>query len=430
MDTLDRLPPQDLEAERAVLGSVILKPSVLDDVAEVLKPEDFYQDANQRLYSELVRLCEFGKKLDAALLADHLRVAGQWEPIGGAAYLGEVMMSAPVADNAVHYAQIVARKAAYRRIIGIATEMLGRAYDETAPPENIMEGAESRLAKGGHDGRSDGPKPFRDVLCEVFAQIDESLEQDGKTGLFTGITEFDEKLGGLFPGELNILAARPGVGKTALATQIACYCAQRKRLVYFASLEMGRSQIATRLLCSYAGVSSQFVRSGRLTPEQRERLVETGNRLGPASLFLDDRARLTTAQIRRASRRLVRQGLALVVVDYLQLITPTDRQVNREAQVSRMAWDLKTLSRELEVPVLCVAQLNREAAKGGRPGLHQLRESGAIEQHADTVMFIDPDANEPTRVEWRIAKNRYGPTADVALRWIPQATRFETEMFS
>lgn len=430
METIDRLPPQDLDAERAVLGSIILKPSVLDDVADVVSAEDFYSDANQRLYRELVGLCESGKKLDAALLMDHLRTAGQLEVIGGAAYLGEVMMASPVADNAIHYAKIVARKSAYRRMIVIGTGLIGEAYDEAGTPERLLEHAESELAKMGNDRQTDGPIPFRKVLVEVFAQIDQAQEQDGKTGLFTGISEFDEKLGGLFPGELNILAARPGVGKTALATQIACYCAQRKRVVYFASLEMGRSQIATRLLCSYAGVSSKFVRSGRLTPEQRSRLVETGNRLGPASLFLDDRPTLTTAQIRRAARRLVRQGLALIVVDYLQLVTPTDRRVNREEQVSTMAWALKTLARELQVPVLCISQLNREAAKGGRPGLHQLRESGAIEQHADTVMFIDPDENDPTRVEWRIAKNRYGPTADVALRWIPEATRFEEEAFA
>lgn len=431
-EILDRIPPQDLEAERAVLGSVLLDSSCCDDVAELLRIEDFYADAHQRLYGHLLGMRDAGEKIDALLLKERLTREGDFEAIGGTAYLAEVAQSVPYAANALHYARIVARKAKYRDMIHTATELLRSAYEEDEPDE-ILNRTERALGGIGQV-KAEGPVPFQKVVLEAVERIDEMMRTKQGLGLPTGMMDFDEFYGGLFPGELTILAAKPSFGKTALATQIAVYNASYGRPVYLASLEMSQLEITTRLLCGASGVSSQQVRGGNLAPGDVQRLAEASSTLASATLYLDDRSQLGTADIQRTARRLARDGLRLIVVDYLQLLTPANPKDSRNEQVGGMARHLKGLARELDVPVLCLCQLNRQAAVDRWPELHHLRDSGEVEQDADVVTFLHKGRatwppgeqnTKPDEARWIIAKNRMGETGTVQLHWSSTLVGFE-----
>jgi len=432
-ELLDRMPPHDEEAEKAVLGSILLDPGRMADIEAVITAKDFHVERNGRLFTAMRTLCRNGGRLDAQILKDHLRTTGQLDAVGGMAYLLEVATAVPYAAHADHYAEIVAKKAALRRIIHVGGDLLRRAYLEEDAGE-ILEGAERILAKIGIPDRT-GPRPFNEIVEETIAAIDEAMAGKRGLGLPTGFADFDTFFGGLFPGELCVLAARPGVGKTAIATQIAEDNAAQGRVTYFASAEMAASEIVTRLLCGQAGVNSQEVRSGRLVASDVSRLVRHSNALAKARLYLDDRPGLSTAQIRRAATRVSREGLRLMVVDYLQLLQPADRRVSREEQVGSMARDLKCLARELEVPILCLCQLNRQAVNGP-PDLHHLRESGAIEQHADMVMFLhrEPESRqdgdpppETESTQWIVRKNRNGEIGMVQLWWSRSLVGFDSQ---
>ncbi len=435
-EILDRLPPQDLDAEKGVLGSIILQPSRIADIEPLLRSEDFYADAHSQLYRALAKLCDRpGQKLDSAILLDHLRQTKQLEVVGGAAYIAEVTLSVPYAANAEHYAEIVARKSALRQMIHAATELLRSAYDEEDATETLDRAERALAVIGAGTDKAHGPMPFQEVMAEAIEHIDEVIQTGTGLGVATGMLGFDRYYGGLFPGELTILAARPTIGKTALATQIAAYAA-RKGPVYYASAEMSRVELATRLLCGTAGVSSQRVRGGTLDRDDVTRLTECSRLLAPAALYIDDCAGQGVRYIERASRRLLRGGLRLIVIDYLQLLEPEDTKVNREQQVSTMSRRLKLLARELDVPVLCLCQLNRQATGNCLPELYHLRESGAIEQDADVVSFLHLGPSNPTQdnhetfephdARWLIRKNRNGEIGTVRMRWSSTLVGFES----
>jgi replicative DNA helicase len=271
-ELLDRLPPQDLDAEKAVLGSIILEPSRMADVEAVLGPDDFYADKHRRLFRELQAVCGTnGGKLDAQILLDHLRQAKALEVVGGVAYVAEVASSVPLAANADYYAATVVRKSAYRQMLAVGHRLVEEAYDEADVTE-LLERTEQALAAIGPK-QSAEPSSFQEIVLETIARIDEVMRTKRGLGLPTGMLRFDENTGGLHPGELFILAARPSVGKTALAIQIARYNAEQGRAVYFASLEMSRTEITTRMLCGISGVNSQVIRSGQLVPEEMGRLA-------------------------------------------------------------------------------------------------------------------------------------------------------------
>ncbi len=438
-EILDRLPPHDLDAEKGVLGSILLDPNLADDVALVLRPEDFYAAANEKLYRHLLAMHDKGKRIDATLLLDRLRSAGDLELIGGPAYLGEVLHAVPYASNAVYYAQIVRAKATLRALIHASTEILRDAYEPTLDPRELVGRAEEQIF-AVHDERStDQITTVHNLMIEALDRIDAQLERGAAAGVPTGFKDLDNLTSGLHDSEFVVLAARPSVGKTALATNIAEYVTIEANVpTLFVSLEMARLELAHRMLCSQGRIDANKFRSGCLSGDDRRKLVETSARLSKAPLFIDDTPSRTITEIAACARRLKRkQKLGLIVIDYLQLIQPDDPRDPRQEQVSKMARRLKGLARELEIPVLCLAQLNRQAdavKEGHRPRLSQLRESGAIEQDADVVMFIwrEWETREEARekglegvVNVSVAKQRNGPIGDVKLAWFDKFTRFE-----
>jgi replicative DNA helicase len=417
--------PRDLDAERAVIGSLLLDPSKLDDVGPILRPDDFHLAAHGQLYAHLADALGRDAKADPLLIA---------KQVGGdvtTAYIAELVGSVPVADHAAYYAGLVARKAAYRRLILAGHEIQRLARNEHEEPEAVVDAAE-KLLRDAWRGRDDrAPISASEALAALTAEIDGAREH--ATGSLTGLPTYDRHMGGLFPGELVVIAARPALGKTALGCQIAHHFASRGRPVYFVSLEMTARQLMLRVLCSQADVSSKLVRIGAITSQQADRLVDVSQHLAKLPIHIHDAPDMTVGEIRRTARRLHRQGLALVVVDYLQRITPRDGKLNRDQQVGEMSTALKGLALELELPVLCLVQLNRDAEKDSRPRLGHLRESGSIEADADVVAFLQrgapekEDPREPIDVKLHVLKNRSGETGVVPLRWVPATTRFMDE---
>jgi len=435
------VPPCDLDAEKGVLGSIVLKPDVLDDLKPILAPQAFYLDVHRKLYRHLVAMHDAGEQIDGTLLVARLRQAGDYcesreeSPDGrlriDAALLGDVVQAVPYARNAVYYAKIVNRMAAYRSIRLAGEDLLRAGQAATDEPAELIDRAEAILAGLRTDQHDGEPVSAANAVVKTLENIDAIAERQSATGYLTGLETFDRNIGGLFPGELFILAARPGMGKTSLACQIAYHFSVQGRGVYFASLEMSAVELTTRILCSRCGVSMRRVRTGQLRPEDNHELNEAAHPFHKAKLWLHDRPGLTTTEIRRSARRLQKHDLKLVVVDYLQRLTPSDRRISRHEQVGQMSDALKSLARELDVPVLCLCQLNRQVEQEkGAPKLSHLRESGSIEQDADVVAFLhatetaDPDPRVPVKVELSILKNRNGETGKIALQWLRSRTMF------
>ena len=439
---IERQLPRNLDAEKAVLGSILILPEVFDEVALILRPHDFYDDANRTLFEHLLQMHDGGKQLDPMLLVERLRSADQYELIGGAAYIAELGSVVPTAAHAEYYAKIVADKAVLRSLIHAGTDILHDAYDPTADTREMLSKAEEKVF-GILESRGTGElNKISEVLHDSLVRLDARMDQDHAAGgLETGFDDFDQLTGGLQDSELIILAARPSMGKTALAMNIAEHAAVKVNApVLFVSLEMSAIELGDRLLCSVAEVNGQRLRNGTITGDERRKLVQTAAEISQAPLFIDDSPSRTMTEISANARRLKRRdGLNLIIIDYLQLIDPDNPRDPRQEQVAKIARRLKGLARELEVPVLCLAQLNRQVEAGGgdkKPQLSHLRESGAIEQDADVVMFVHRDeyyqTNEDDRERVRgeadliIRKQRNGPTGDIKLAWIHDFTRFRS----
>jgi len=441
-EILDRLPPQNLDAEKGVLGSLLLDPDLCDDVAMIVRTDDFYADANQKLFAHVMAMHDAGSRIDVTLLVERLKQSGDLEAIGGKAYLAEVAQSVPYAANATYYAKIVRDKATLRALIHTSTEILREAYESSNDPEEMVSRAEE-LVFSVHDQRTtEQVTNIHDLLVEAFAKIDARLEHGEGVGVPSGFTDLDRITGGMHDSEFVVLAARPSMGKTALATNIAENVSIESNLpTLFVSLEMARLELAQRMLCSQGKIDGNKFRNGFLSAADRENLVKASAKLGKAPLFIDDTPARTLTEIAACARRLKRKhGLGLIVIDYLQLIQPDNMKDPRQEQVARMARRLKQLARELKVPILCLAQLNRQAdtgKEGHYPRLSHLRESGAIEQDADVVMFVHreeyycqtkEEAQEKGVAgigEVIVAKQRNGPTGVVKLVWLDKFTRFE-----
>ncbi len=432
--------PVNADAEKGVLGSILLKPDVCDDVALVIRPEDFADEAHQILYRHFLELHDGGKRIDTTIVLERLRTQGDADRIGGAAFLAEVLESVPHAANAVHYAQIVRDKALLRALIDAGTDILRDAYEDTDEPRQLLARAEEKIFAILERRSSTDAKPIAAVLVDALDRMNARMNHEHAIGgVETGFTELDSLSGGLHNSELIILAARPSMGKTAFAMNIAEHVALVvKHPVLFVSLEMAALELVDRLLCSSAQVNGHRLRNGTISQEDRRRLVQKSDEIGSSPLFIDDTPGRTLTEIAAVARRLKRkeQGLALIVIDYLQLIEPDNPRDPRQEQVARIARRLKLMARELAVPVLCLAQLNRqaEASRDNRPRLNHLRESGAIEQDADVVMFVHREeyyqSTEEDRERVRgkaeiiVAKQRNGPTADIELLWQQDYTRF------
>ena len=431
--------PANIDAERAVLGSILLKPDVCDDVSLVIRAEDFADESHQIIFAHLLELHDGGRRIDATILLERLRSKGDLERIGGAGALGEIVQSVPHAAHAAHYAAIVRDKAMLRSLIDASTEILRDAYTSPDEPMMLVSRAETSIFSILERRSSAEAKPVRTVLEEAMVRMDARMKHDHAAGgLQTGFTDLDALCGGLHGSELIILAARPSMGKTALAMNIAEHVTiEDGQPVLFVSLEMAALELADRLLCSAARVNGHRLRNGTISQEDRRRLVQKSSEISAAPLFIDDTPGRTLTEIAAVGRRLKRKhGLAMIVIDYLQLIEPDNPRDPRQEQVARIPPRLKMMSRELDIPVLCLAQLNRQAevSRDNKPRLSHLRESGAIEQDADVVMFVHREEYYQTNDEDRervkgqaeiiISKQRNGPTGDVKLLWQHDFTRF------
>lgn len=428
---LNRVPPSNLDAEKSVLGCLLLDQGVCDDVMSVVCADDFYGAANGLLFSRIAAMRNENCRIDVTLLLEQLSASGELERVGGYAYLAEVAQSVAAASHAVSYAEIVRDKAILRRVIRAGSEMIADAYSTTGEPRAALERAEAELAKIKTDGATFDPTPLAKAAVEASEWIDKLIKQGVGGGMMTGIESFDRKTGGLFPGELVILAARPGMGKTSLGLQIAYHNAQKGRMVYFASMEMGRYQLATRLACGDSGVGNHFIRSRRITNEQMGALADALNNQASAAMVIHDNPALTVSAIRRAVRRLARNGLKMAVIDYIGLVVPESPKDPRHEQVSIISKAFKQIAREFNIPVLCLCQLNRVPDEYAKPQLSHLRESGAIEQDADVVLFLSmlakpdkQDKNKPTEMNLYIAKNRNGACGNEPLWFDGERTRF------
>ncbi|MCY2993048.1 MAG: replicative DNA helicase [Planctomycetota bacterium] len=439
-EILDRKLPFDLDAEMGVLGSIILMPDACDEVALIVRADDFYDDAHRRLFGHMQEMHDAGGKIDVTLLVDRLKRGGDFEAIGGAAYLYKISQSVPNAAHARYYARIVREKSTLRSLINASTEILRDAYDDSREPKQLLSEAEQKIFAILDNRGSATIASIRDVLHEAMDRIDARMRGEHTMGgVETGFVALDALTGGMHNSELVILAARPSMGKTAFAMNIAEYVAFHLHVpVLFVSLEMSSIELADRMLCSVAKVDGHKLRNGTISHADRLRLVEKAAEISQSPLFVDDSPSRTVSEIAAAARRIKRREgrLGLVVIDYLQLIDPDNQQDSRQEQVARIARRLKGLAREADVPVLCLAQLNRQAEEGKdhHPRLSHLRESGAIEQDADVVMFVhreeyylrgaDKD-QYAGMAEIIVAKQRNGPVGDIELRWEKEFTRFQ-----
>jgi replicative DNA helicase len=432
----ERLPPQSRDAERSVLGSMLRENAVIGDVVQIIREEHFYSDAHQKIYRGIVTLRDRGQPVDLVILAEWLREQSLIEDIGSYAYLAELWDAAPTAANAEHYARIVRDKAVTRHLIHASTEILRDAYDQVMPADELLESAERKVLDIAEMGITGQTFTLQQAVNEAYDRIDTRAQrgQFSISGLPTGYADLDEVTAGLQNSELVVIAARPSVGKTAFALNIARHLTvEDHQPVFFVSLEQSRIELAERLLCCQARVDSHKLRTNHQSSEDIDKLMAAADVLRRAKLYIDDTPGLGMLRIAANARRLkLRHGIKAMIVDYLQLIEPDNRRENRQEQVAAISRRLKFLARELKVPLIALAQVNRssEDRQDHKPRLADLRESGSIEQDADTVMLLHrPEMYEPGQregtVEVIIAKQRNGPTGEINLAYLKQFMRFE-----
>ncbi len=432
--------PESLPAEAAVLGSMIVDPRCIGDVIEVLERNAFYHTEHQIIYDAILALYETnrGEGIDGVLVRNELERHEQLEAIGGLEYLQRVIESVPSSANVVYYADIVKEKMLLRETIAAASEILNDAYDETGSAVEKLDEAERRIFTVTDKRITSAAVALKDLVTKAYELI-ERREGTHVTGLPTGYYELDDMTCGLQNGEMIIVAGRPSMGKTALALNIAEHIGIIEKLpLAIFSLEMGKQQLAERFLCSYSGVDSQLVRKGMLNTDHYQKLVEACGVVSEAPIFIDDTSALTPLEIRAKARRLKSAyGLRCILVDYLQLMhLGAGRVESRQQEISTISRYMKSLARELNVPVVVLSQLNRaaEGREGHRPRMSDLRESGSIEQDADVVMLLhredyyhrgEADYQQDNTAEVIIAKQRNGPTGTVKLTFREKCTRFE-----
>jgi replicative DNA helicase len=432
----DRLPPQNLDAERSVLGSMLRDNDVISVVVQIITAESFYADAHRKIFQAISDLYDKGgQPVDLVILAEELIRRGQLEDIGRAPYLAELWDAAPTAANAEYYAKIVRDKSIIRSLIHASTDILRDAYDQNQPAEELLEGAERKILDVAQMGVTGQTTTLEQAITETYRRIDDRASGKQKAGgLSTGFADLNEMTAGLHDGELIIVAARPSVGKTAFSLGIVRnVIIEEKVPVFFVSLEQSRIELAERLLCAQARVDSHRLRKGTLSSDDMDRLIDAGGVLRYAKLFIDDSPVQSMLRIAANARRLkLRHDIKLIVVDYLQLIEPDNRRDPRQEQVAQISRRLKALAKELQIPLIALAQVNRasEDRQDHRPRLADLRESGSIEQDADTVMLLHrPDRYEPGQhegiIEVIIGKQRNGPTGEITLAYLKQFMRYE-----
>ena len=433
-DFMDKVPPQDLEAERCVLGSILLVNDSIDEVQSQITHTCFYMDAHRRIFKAIHEMYEAGTRgIDAVTLRDELTRRAELDVVGGTPYLLQLLETVPHAAHAEYYAKIVREKWLQRSLIEACTESLKEAYHGHEDVEDILSKAEQRIFSIVENGANIDKMALGDIMDDAFARIFARIDSEGTTsGLTSGFSGLNEITGGFQETELIVLAARPSMGKTALVCNFALAGAATDAGVLIFSLEMSGLELAERFLCMQAKVDGHKVRKGDLDEIEQHALLEAANVLKKYPLYIDDQAGRTMSQIASISRRLKRRfDIKIIIIDYLQLIESDDKNMPREQQVSTITRRLKFLAKDLRVPVIALAQLNRgvETREDKRPRLADLRESGAIEQDADIVMFLHrPDAYDPEdrpgEADLIMAKNRHGPIGTVELVWLKKSLKF------
>lgn len=439
MDNLKIL-PHDIQAEQAVLGSLFIDPDKITAVAEYVKAEDFYKPAHKTLFKVMLDLTSRGEAIDIVMVKSDLEKRNELDMVGGIAYVAEIVNATPTSSHAEHYARIVSQKAQLRAIIGNLSDSIGNAYDEAMDIDDIIAKAERSLLEVSQSSNKSSFRPIREVLMENHIKIEERSNQNTQiTGLETGFYDFDKLTTGLHEDNLIILAARPAMGKTAFALNIAQNVATKShKPVAVFSLEMGSESLVERMLAAEGTIINHHIRTGQLTVEEWQRLIYAQGQLAEAPIFIDDSAGLKIVEIKARARRLSQEmdGLGLIVIDYLQLIQAS-RSDNRQQEVSEISRQLKIIAKELNVPVIALSQLSRnvEQRNDKRPIMSDLRESGSIEQDADIVAFLYRDAYyqdnaddqpENNLTELIIKKNRHGSLGTVKLYFHKEYTKFSS----
>ena len=432
---LGKVPPHDIEAEQAVIGSMLTDQEAVYAAIERLKPEDFYREDNKQIYTAILNIYNKAEPIDIITLKAELSSMGKLDAVGGLEYIVELPEKVPTTANVDRYIKIVEEQSLLRNLIRAANEILSSGYAQEDDVENIVDHAEKKIFDVMQKKSQKGYTTIKDVLVESFTKLEELYNQkEHITGVPTGFAELDKKTAGLHGSELILIAARPAMGKSAFALNIGSYAATRANVpVAIFSLEMSKEQVGNRILCSEALVDSNNVRTGELNDEELGKLAETSGELSQAPIYIDDTPGISVMEIRAKCRKLkLEKNIGLVIIDYLQLIQGSGKTSSREQEIAEISRSLKILAKEIEVPVIALSQLSRavEARPDHRPMLSDLRESGSIEQDADIVMFLyrddyyNEDSEKKNIAEVIIAKQRAGSTGTVELAWLGKYTKF------
>lgn len=434
-ELIDKIPPQNNEAELAVLGSMLLDRDAISHAVELLSSSYFYREAHDKIYSTIVKLYDTNKPVDIVTLIDELRNTGNLELVGGSSYIASITSSIPTAANIGHYARIVREKAILRNLISTATQIVSESFDGASTVDELLDKAERMIFEITADKVETKFSPIKDVIKTSIEKIDNLYQRkENITGVATGFHDFDVMTAGLQKSDLVVIAGRPSMGKSALVSCIAEHVGivEKVPLAFF-SLEMSKEQLVQRMLCSHAGVDAHKVRTGFLSQSDWPKLLNAAGKLSKSPIYIDDTPGLSALELRAKARRLKAQfDIGMVVVDYLQLMQGSQGSENRQQEISEITRSLKALARELSLPLIAVSQLSRavEQRADRRPQLSDLRESGAIEQDADLVVLLlreeyyTPTEENKGVAEVIVAKQRNGPVGSVKLTFINEYTRF------
>jgi replicative DNA helicase len=434
-----KLPPQNLEAEQSVLGGILIENYAINKVMEVLGADDFYRESHRKIYKALIDLSERDEPADSITLTNELRKNGHLDTVGGASYIASLIDSVPTAANIEYYVKIVKEKAILRKLIQTSTEIITQSYEDRGDVESFLDEAERAIFDISENRVRPSFYPIKDVVKDSFKILERLYEKkELVTGIPSGFKELDRMTAGFQPSDLIIVAGRPSMGKTAFCLNVAQYAAIQKKIpIAIFSLEMSKEQLGIRMLCSEAHVEGTKLRSGFLTESDWPRLTIAAGNLSDALIYIDDTAALTILELRAKARRLKTEkgGLGMVIVDYLQLMKGRTRVESRQQEISEISRSLKALAKELNIPVIAVSQLSRktEERTGNRPQLSDLRESGAIEQDADLILFIyrdevynrSPENPNRGKAELIIGKQRNGPIGQIELAFLDKFTTFK-----
>jgi replicative DNA helicase len=435
MNLLGRTPPHNLEAEQSVIGSMLLDKDVIPTITEILKSEDFYREDHKEIFEAVMDLFDKADPIDLITVSEQLKIRGTIDSIGGLEYLANIASAVPSTANVKHYTKIVEEKSILRNLIKSSGDIISMGYEATDEVSYVLDKAEKGIFDILQKRNLKGLLPIKDVLVDTFNKLEELYNNKGFiTGISTGFSDLDYKTAGLHNSDLILIASRPAMGKSALALNIAQHAAIHSRVpVAIFNLEMSKEQLVSRILCSEAMVDSQKLRTGQLEDDDWQKIARALGPLSDAPIYIDDTPGTSIMEIRAKCRRMkLEKNLGLVIIDYLQLMQGRGRSENRQQEISEISRSLKIMAKEINVPVIALSQLSRavESRSDHRPMLSDLRESGAIEQDADIVMFLyrddyyNPDSEKKNIAELIIAKHRGGATGTVEMVFLGQYTKF------